>query len=440
MTPKATLLTAVAALVAAAVLTGTPAPADASIGGSEAAVGPSAEALLVWGQQDWNSRKMREGLAELELSQATRPDWPLASRALGVALLRAGMPGRAEAAFARAMGESSARALALGTLSPSELPADTDPETVMGLAVSAQLLGRPREAERLYRAFADLVGPMTAEAGRAYARLTEVFEELGDDSWGDGEAELARAYAVDPSVDSALLLPRFPDPTAFGELEPYTRSIQVVPSPYDSLPELDSPPRLARWSAPSDTSELGRAVAEGTMPIEMLLTAEGEPLEVSFISPDEEADATPAPEAPAAEASGDQAATETEQSADTSGDQVAMETEQSDSTSTAGADTTSGRGPSEAVMQAVMSWRFEPAVRDGKPVEVRIVFGTPEPEETDTAAGTEEAQAEGAGGEAESRRMDGALPERGLSPEESAGEESELAPGGGTAGNGKSGQ
>ena len=68
------------------------------------------------------------------------------------------------------------------------LPDSFDPDALLGLATAVQLQGRARvrEAERLHRTYAELTGPMSKEAGRAYFRLHELATESGVE-WLDAE-------------------------------------------------------------------------------------------------------------------------------------------------------------------------------------------------------------------------------------------------------------
>ena len=235
---------------------------------------------------------MRAGLDELRSAARSEPGDALVRRTLAIALLRAGRFGEAEAGFAVALGEERALALSSGRLSSADLLRPTDADALLGLATSVQLQGRAREAERLYRAYADLMGPMSKEAGRAYFRLHELATDSGV-QWLDPEAELAKALAVDPNIRSASLLPAFPDPRTHPALEPYVRPIELSGSRADTALEYDTLPLLSRWVAPADTSEALRALAEGTLRVEILVGANGSPDEVVPVTPVAEEELTP---------------------------------------------------------------------------------------------------------------------------------------------------
>ena len=254
--------------------------------------GPSVEALLARGIAHSVGSEMRTGLDELRSAARSEPGHTLVRRTLAIALLRAGRFGEAEAEFAVALGEERALALSSGRLSSAELQPSTDADALLGLATSVQLQGRAREAERLYRAYADLVGPMSKEAGRAYFRLHELATDSGAE-WLDPEAELAKALAVDPNIRSASLLPAFTDPRTHPALEPYVRPIELSGSRADTALEYDTLPLLSRWVAPADTSEALLALAEGTLRVEILVRADGSPDEVVPVTPVAEEELTP---------------------------------------------------------------------------------------------------------------------------------------------------
>ncbi len=240
---------------------------------------PSVEAFLARGITRSTGSEMRAGLGDLRSAVRLEPEHALARKSLAIALLRAGRFGEAEAEFTVVLGEERTLALSSGRLSSADLPGSTDADALLGLATSVQLQGRAREAERLYRAYADLAGPMSKEAGRAYFRLHELAIESGVE-WLDAEAELAKALAVDPDIRSAALLPAFTDPTTHPELEPYLRPIELSASRVDTTVEYDALPLLSRWATPADTSEMLLALAEGRLRVEILVGADGLPDEV----------------------------------------------------------------------------------------------------------------------------------------------------------------
>jgi tetratricopeptide (TPR) repeat protein len=236
--------------------------------------------------------EMRAGLADLGSAVRLEPEHTLARQTLAIALLRAGRFSEAEAEFTVGLGQECTLALSSGRLSSADLSDSTDADALLGLATSVQLQGRAREAERLYRAYADLVGALSKDAGRAYFRLHELATESGVE-WLDSEAELAKALAVDPDIRSAVLLPTFTDPTIHPELEPYVRPIELSESRADTTVEYDTLPLLSRWTAPADTSETLLALAEGRLRVEILVGADGFPDEVIPVTPVTDEDLTP---------------------------------------------------------------------------------------------------------------------------------------------------
>ena len=276
-----------------AVLAAPPAGVSPSFGQTaDAPGGPSVEALLARGIAHSAGSEMRAGLEELRAAVRREPGHTLARRSLAIALLRAGQFGEAEAEFAATLGERRALGLSSGRLSSADLPDSTDTDILLGLATSVQTQGRAREAERLYRAYAELVGPMSRDAGRAYFRLHELATDTGVE-WLDADAELAKALAVDPDIRSATLLPAFTDPRTHPELEPYLRPIELSGSRVDTTVEYDTLPLLSRWAAPADTSETLLALAEGKLRVEILVGADGFPDEVIPVTPVTDEDLTP---------------------------------------------------------------------------------------------------------------------------------------------------
>jgi len=253
---------------------------------------PTVEAFLARGISRSTGSEMRAGLADLRSAVRLEPGHILARKSLAIALLRAGRFREAEAEFTAGLGGERTRALSSGQLSSAELSDSIDASALLGLATSVQLQGRAREAERLYRAYADLVGALSKDAGRAYFRLHELATESGVE-WLDAEAELAKALAVDPDIRSAALLPAFIDPTTHPELEPYLRPIELSASRADTAVEYDTLPLLSRWAAPADTSEMLLALAEGKLQLEILVGADGFPDEVIPVMPVTDEDLTP---------------------------------------------------------------------------------------------------------------------------------------------------
>jgi len=277
----------------------------------------TAEALLVRGLERWTAQEMRGGLEDLRAVVAKRPDWMVARRALAAAVLRSGDFSRAAAEFEDLAGQTQAQALASGELTADRLPDDVDAEAIFGLAIATHFLGNVREADRLYRAFADIVGPTSADAARAYRRLAELFRDH-DVPWGDADAEEAKALAADPGVASAVLFPRFPDPRGLPEVEPYTRPVELTPEHDPPADGFDSLPSLAVWT-PIPASTDSTAVEE-TVALEILVDERGAPAEVTLPNGEE----LPARLVPAAD--------------------------------------------------AVRTWRFTPAVAAGERLAARIVF------------------------------------------------------------------
>jgi hypothetical protein len=290
------------------------------------------EALIAWGIAHSAGSEMRRGLEELRAAARLAPDSELARRSLGVGLLRSGRFAEAEEEFAAVVGGGLAGAIASGTMSPADVPDAVDPDALLGLAATVHYQERPRQAERLYRAYAELVGPMSKDAGRAYYRLHEL--AAGSDVlWIDADAELAKALAVDPDVRTAQLLPVFPDPGAHPDLEPYLRPVELSESRADTAVTYDKLPALSRWTAPADTTEALAALAEGELRLEMLVGADGRPVEVVPV-------------------------------------------------------TTVAEEELGLLEEAVSHWRFAPAEVDGVDAPAWILFGEaePEPEEQEEAA------------------------------------------------------
>ena len=259
---------------------------------ADAPGGPAVEALLARGIAHSMGSEMRAGLEELRAAVRREPGHTLARQSLAIALLRTGRFSEAEAEFAATLGERRALELSSGRLSSTDLPDSTDTDILLGLATSVQIQGRAREAERLYRTYAELVGPMSRDAGRAYFRLHELATDTGAE-WLDADAELAKALAVDPDIRSATLLPAFTDPRAHPELEPYLRPIELSVSRADTALEYDTLPLLSRWVAPADTSEALLSLAEGELQLEILVGADGSPDEVIPVTPIADEDLVP---------------------------------------------------------------------------------------------------------------------------------------------------
>jgi tetratricopeptide (TPR) repeat protein len=258
-----------------------------------------------------------------------RPSWRPAREALAVALLRAGSFREASKEFSFALGSSLADSLAAGRTGAAKSLRPDDADDLFGLAVSLQMDGRAREAERLYRTYADFVGTTSRSAARAYYRLHELFSDA-DVGWGDQAAELSKALAVDPDVESESLLPAYPDLAHIAGVQPYLVPIALADDQPDTV-DIDTLPMLNRWVAPSDSSSASGASASGSVPLEILVGADGAPSEVSVLG------------------------------------------------------MSPGEDEERALVNTAMSWQFSPALAEGKAVPARIIYGRSE----EPAAGTD---------------------------------------------------
>ncbi len=211
--------------------------------------GTTAEALVARGVRLFKGHQMRRGLTDLEAAVALDPDLAEARAALAAALLRSGEFERAALGFEHAVGEELTSRLAAGSAGASEVHPDVDREAIYGLAICRAQLGLDREADRLYRIYADLVGVTEPAAAKAYYRLAELFRTSGV-SWGDAEAEMAKAYAIDPAIETKSLLVGFPDLASLPRFAPYTWPIELSSDPPDSMSKFDRLPILLRWIEP----------------------------------------------------------------------------------------------------------------------------------------------------------------------------------------------
>jgi hypothetical protein len=268
MLRKVLISTTVAALLACS-----QAGADAD------ALGPTREALVAHGVRHFTTRAMREGLAELERAVAASPDWEPGRRALACALIRGGIFERAAEEFTSILGSSLAGAIEAGEVSGRRLPEDTDADALLGLAIARAESGDHAAADRLYRSYADVVGPETPAAAWAFWRLAEMYETSGV-GWGDPAAERLKALALDPDVARAIILPSFPDAASVPELEPYTRPVEAAagrdhpPDGYDSLPV------LIRWTAAAGIDPASPSLFQRRAEAEMLVDEDGTVREV----------------------------------------------------------------------------------------------------------------------------------------------------------------
>jgi tetratricopeptide (TPR) repeat protein len=235
----------------------------------------TAEALVARGVRLFEGHKMRPGLADLEAAVALDPELPEAQAALAAALLRSGEFERAALGFEHVVGEKLTSGLATGSIEASEVDPAIDREAIYGLAICRAQLGLHREADRLYRIYADLVGVTEPAAAKAYCRLAEMFEASGV-SWGNAEAEMAKAHAIDPAIETKDLLIGFPDLASLPRFEPYTWPIELSPDPPDSMPELDGLPVLLRWVKPGHP-------AEGITTVDLLVDSTGRVSDVHII-------------------------------------------------------------------------------------------------------------------------------------------------------------
>lgn len=318
---RLSLCLAVCSLLLAALIQGEGGLCRADVPGTSA--GPdgraSAEALLARGLSNSRGASLRLGLEQLRLSTEKRPGWRIAREALGVALLRAGRFGEASGQFAAALGTGLADSLSSGEIEARAGLLPEDANALFGLAVARHMEGDVRQAERLYRNYSELVGSTSRDAGRAYYRLHELFREH-DVAWGDQSAELQKALAVDPQAASASLLPEFPDAAEAPELAPYLAPLELVGDVSDTV-VYETLPLLSQWVSPADSSSAVLPAAPDELRVEILVGADGTPLEVEVL------------------------------------------------------EWPSDRLPREAVADAARQWRFTPAASGEADVPARVVFG-----------------------------------------------------------------
>jgi tetratricopeptide (TPR) repeat protein len=278
------VLALVAAALAGSLAAAAPGPVDRSEGGSGAAAAdtcrPAEAALLVRGLSMFEHQELREGLDVLARVREARPDWPPALSAYAGALLRGGRFAEAADAYAELVGRDAALELADGRLAPGDLAPGVEPDHVLGLAVAKQNLGDERAADRLFRAYADLVGPTSPRAARAYWRLSEMFSE-SPVPWGDAEAERAKALAVDPAIQTRLTLPDLPDLRSIAETEPYTREVTRAVDRSAPGDEPSSLPVLIDWSEPVFEDAPGDT-GWGRETIDVLVGEDGRPEKVAL--------------------------------------------------------------------------------------------------------------------------------------------------------------
>lgn len=302
--------------------------------GGESSAGASAEALVVHGASDSEGRDLREGLEELRTAVSLRPGWQLARRLYAYALLRAGRFREAGDALSELIGPALASALENGDLTGRGAETAAEPEDVLGLAIVRDESGAPRAADRLYRAYADLVGETSPDAARAYRRLADMYKASGVE-WGDASAELARATATDPDIETRSTLPRYPDLAAYPELEPYMRAITLSPEREMPSEGYDKVPRLSAWTPPGGAVSSGHMVK--TVELEILVGEDGR----------------------------------------------AVETRLPEGMSEDGA-------PAAAIRKAATDWVFEPALSEGLPAEAWVTFEVEVPAEPAASDSIEE--------------------------------------------------
>ncbi len=249
---------------------------------AEPSSGATAEGLVVRGVRLFEGHKMLRGLADLETAVALDPDLSEARAALAAALLRSGEFERAALGFEYAVGKELTSRLASGHAGASEVSPAVDREAIYGLAICRAQLGLDREADRLYRIYADLVGVAEPTAAKVYYRLARMFE-ASRVPWGNAEAEMAKAHAIDPVIETKDLLVGFPDLASLPRFAPYTWPIELSPDPPDSMPEFDHLPVLLRWIEPDrQTDADSLAATEATM-LDLLVDRTGRVKNVRII-------------------------------------------------------------------------------------------------------------------------------------------------------------
>ncbi len=204
------------------------------------------------------SRRGTEALEVLREVVAASPDWETATLALGSTLIRRGLFAEARSEYEPIVGTSTVETIENGDGTSADLTRG-QLEALFGLAICRDEEGAVRQADRLYRAYADRMGLASPDAARAFYRLAMMLERT-DMPWGDANAERARALALDPNIGASDMLPPLPDPAADARTEPYTRLITLVgiePShsgveaaPHDSTTVEPVPPALMSYVEP----------------------------------------------------------------------------------------------------------------------------------------------------------------------------------------------
>lgn len=278
----------------------------------------TAESLLIRGLERVETEGPDAAIPDIEAAVGVRPDWSEARWALGTALLGAGRAREASVVFAVLVGEGEAEAIASGGADADTLAPGTEPEHLLGLAAAREALGRTREADRLYRAFADLVGPTSPAAARAHLRLAAMYERTGV-AWGDPAAERAKADALAPGAGADDARLRYPDLGGSADAGPYLRPLAVGPT--EEAGGFDSLPVLVSWAEPVLPPDTRPFTAERTVTLEILVDEGGAVADVRVVE-----------------------------------------------------DTGAGCQAQVAAAVAAARSRFEPAVRDGVPVAAWILF------------------------------------------------------------------
>ena len=225
---------------------GTLAAADETEGGPDATAAPDApdsvassrEAMLERAIDALSGRRMSAGLDRLDEIIELYPDWVSARRTRAYARLRAGDFERVELELTALIGENILSALESGQMGAGDLPLAPEPEDILAMAIVRDEGGAYREADRLYRAYADLVGSTTPRAARAFRRLAYMYESSGVE-WGDAAVERTRALSIDPEIESTSTLPAFP--VAESAPSPDAQDVESAPSVQDTESEATSP-------------------------------------------------------------------------------------------------------------------------------------------------------------------------------------------------------
>lgn len=247
----------------------------AACGAPEASdAGPSSAALVVRGVERYQAGAVAEGISDLYAAVGACPEWGTAREALAAALLGAGRADEALREYSVLVGENRAQVLAAGELSAADLGTDVRPSAIFGLAHAHESLGHGREADRLYRLYSDLVGPTSESAAVAYYRISNMFRH-DDLAWGDPDAEMAKALAIVPDIETRLLSPSLPEAAAVPELAPFVSQIEPVSGEPGAYAALDSLPALLSWTRPTYRVAQEEGTGERRVVLEILVGADG---------------------------------------------------------------------------------------------------------------------------------------------------------------------